>query len=197
MLQIRQRDKNIINFINDYGYLSIQQCANIFYSNHKMKYDEARKRLKQLYNNKLFNKITLDNNKCIYTINKSMNWHRYYLIQFISLLYLQCKIKTFIKEYYFTDMGIRPDGFCELIYNKNLITLFIEIDYSHKTELNRYDKLYEDGRIQDYYEQKYGQRIFPSIVIAKENIPRKPEYSNKYNIIYLDFSFKNINQVLM
>lgn len=200
MLQLRNRDKNIINFIQNYGYLSIQQCADIFYKDHKMKYDESRKRLRQLYNNKLINRLIISNNKCIYIdLNdnrKKLNWHRYYLIQFYCLLIKYGAIKTFIKEYEFKDMGIRSDGFCELIYNNKLITMFIEIDYSHNTQIDRYDKLYEDGRIQDYYLKKYNQSIFPEVVIVKENIPKRITESDNYNIIYLDFSLSNFERVL-
>jgi len=198
MIKLRQRDNDIINFINNYGFLSIQQCANIFYTDNKMKYDEARKRLKKLYDNKLLHRLFIDNNKIVYTSNhKFVNWHRYLLIQFYSLLCQYGKINTFITEYQFTDMGIRPDGFFELIFNNQLISMFVEIDYSHNTELDRYEKLYKDGRIQEYYKDRYGKVIFPEVVVVKKNIPKNLLYSNNYKIIYLDFTFNDFSKVLL
>ena len=197
MIKLRQRDNDIINFINIYGFLSIQQCADIFYTNNKMKYDETRKRLKKLYDNKLLHKISIDNNKIVYTSNhKSVNWHRYLLIQFYSLLCQYGEINTFVTEYKFMDLGIRPDGFFELIFNSQLISMFVEVDYSHDTELDRYEKLYKDGRVQEYYRDHYGKAIFPEVVIIKKNIPRKTIHSNNYKIIYLDFNFNNFSKVL-
>lgn len=45
---ITGRDKNILDFIEQNGIITIKQCSNLFYKDSKYGYDLARKRLKIL-----------------------------------------------------------------------------------------------------------------------------------------------------
>ncbi|WMJ81990.1 hypothetical protein RBU49_07000 [Clostridium sp. MB40-C1] len=48
---ITSRDRKIINFIDKYGFLTIDQAAKLFFGNFKTQYDIARRRLKKILEN--------------------------------------------------------------------------------------------------------------------------------------------------
>ena len=48
---ITKRDRDIINFIYDFGFITIEQCSKIFYKDCSSAYDLARRRLKKISEN--------------------------------------------------------------------------------------------------------------------------------------------------
>ena len=52
MIRYTQKVRNILNFIDKYGFITSKICANLFYKDNKYKLDMARRTLNKLVNNK-------------------------------------------------------------------------------------------------------------------------------------------------
>ena len=111
---ITDRDKNIISFIENIGYATITNIAEMFFNNSKYSYDLARKRLLKLYKSNNLKKIhNFDTNEVVYlpynSKRKSVSFHDIKLINYITKLnMLGCKINKVLIEPIFNN--IKPDA---------------------------------------------------------------------------------------
>jgi hypothetical protein len=209
---LRIKDRDILRHIEKYGFITINQCATLFYDNIRTSYTGARKRLQRLteYDMASLNDgndekllkywINPSSNQKVYSLDgRRVSQHSIYIMDFYSkfkiynadILYF-VKEKKYMKE---TDYTIVPDAFCRYVpkgYSKSKL-IVLEVDYTHKTDLNKYIEWYESGEIQ----QKYGGvDIFPKILIADENpqikkIPKNIKEYGKLDIQFIDFKYNN------
>jgi len=75
--------------------------------------------------------------------------------------------------------------------SEKMYPLFIEVDNYNDTNIKTIEKLYDSEQVQNYYQQRYGMRIFPAVLIITNRI--KKEYSDKFKIIYLDHNLSEFN----
>lgn len=191
----KDRDNKILNFIEEYGSITINICANLFFSNANNKYDLARKRLRILYNNKYIKRYKEVGAEVIYYLNKSLKPHDLKLLEVYSKLSSIGNVVTFEKEKVILCPNKRKiDGFMEIEVEEgeyiNTYPLIVEIDYTHNTHLNKIKDIYNSN----YFQDMYG--FLPIILIVKRN-----QWDKKLNgyadiaIINLDWSLDNIEEV--
>jgi hypothetical protein len=197
---ITQRDKNIFMFIENYGGITINQAAKLFYPQ-KKSYDNARMRLKKHYNDGLLSRYLNGTTKeyvYCYKEHKELSMHDISILDFYSeLVSYGVKINVFQKERQWSDGKFRSDAFLEFEYNENLYLLCLEIDLTHKTSIkNKYVKLYESNEIQNLY-SKYGDGIFPKILIASFNEGTVYE-EYPFDVTYMNLNFDGfIEKILL
>lgn len=190
------RDREIKKFIEEQGSLTILQCQRIFFSDKKYGYEQARRRLKTMYEAGLIkcsesrNKIT---NEYIYYIDKILPPHDIMLTNFYSMLKLHkaqvSMFKTRPRPNYMNNK-VRPDGLVVFDYFEP-IAMFLEVDLTHKTDISKYQRLYDTGEVQ---KQLNG---FPLVVIIGDE--EKPsEKIGDIECIYIDYEMKNfVKKILL
>lgn len=193
----KQRDNEILKFIETHRSITIKICANIFFSHSNNAYDLARKRLRILYKNKLIKRYKALGQEVIYYFNKPLKPHAIKLLEVYSELYKRGNVITFKKE-----MSLKCplkqrkiDGFIEVeIEDKQYITtipLIIEIDFTHNTHINKIKDIYNSN----YFQEQYG--FMPRVVIVKGNEWDKKLISNNdIEIVNIDWNLENIEEVL-
>lgn len=140
---ITDRDKNIISFIEDIGYATITNIAEMFFNNSKYSYDLARKRLLKLYKSNNLKKIhNFDTNEVVYlpydSKRKSVSFHDIKLINYITKLsMLGCKINKVLIEPIFNN--IKPDALISFELKGYMYYQLIEVQLRHAgVDLNRF-----------------------------------------------------------
>lgn len=140
---ITDRDKNIISFIEDIGYATINNIAEMFFNNSKYSYDLARKRLLKLYKSNNLKKIhNFDTNEVVYlpydSKRKSVSFHDIKLINYITKLsMLGCKINKVLIEPIFNN--IKPDALISFELKGYMYYQLIEVQLRHAgVDLNRF-----------------------------------------------------------
>lgn len=198
----KERDINILKFIEQNKGISISQCAKIFYHGHKFAYDEARRRLKILEYNKYITHFIMPNTSeyVYYTCNEKTSYHNFMIFNvYAELVYLNFNILLFQKELLFST-NKRCDAYFELEYNNQFIPLFIEIDFTHKTNISKYDDVYLTHEIQNNYINRFGQEydsIFPRIIIVSYHYKTQYNYKGLLDYDIVDFDLKDLFNIIM
>lgn len=140
---ITDRDKNIISFIENIGYATINNIAEMFFNNSKYSYDLARKRLLKLYKSNNLKKIhNFDTNEVVYlpydSKRKAVSFHDIKLINYITKLsMLGCKINKVLIEPIFNN--IKPDALISFELKGYMYYQLIEVQLRHAgVDLNRF-----------------------------------------------------------
>lgn len=187
---ITDRDRDIYNFIYEYGSITIDQCSKIFFSHCKRKYEIASRRLRELLKNEYvkigYIKYTNEN---IYYINKKLSFHDLTVIQYcaelINLGAENLKLEA-PKKWHDTLIS---DGFVYYELNGKQYINIIEVCFSNKNvKIKDYEDLYMSNLIQ----KELG--IEPKLIIISE-------FHEKYKsdiipIILFDYTFKNLFKII-
>ncbi|MBM7869259.1 hypothetical protein JOC70_000728 [Clostridium pascui] len=185
------RDNNIIQFINTFDGLTINQCAKLFFNNAKYGKDLARKRLKKLADKDVL-KYENDwaTNQRVYFIKRKPSSHSIILLNFYSeLIRAGSEILEFTKEYKIENI-CRPDAFLIFKYNNKGKMVFVEVDMQHKTDLSKYQKLYDTELFQREY------NTFPEVIIISSTNSYEAKGYN-FSIKILDYSLKQLKEKIL
>jgi hypothetical protein len=174
---ITKKDKQILDFIEQRGSISINQCAQMFYP-YRFGYDYARLKLKKLKGMELL-KVTHDPilNEHLYYINKAPSPHNNAILNFYTnLIAFKLPVRIFEREKAFKDINIRADGFCVWEGQYGAQIAIIEVDLYHNTNILKYENN------KDWFIEQYGD--MPYLVILSL-IPRNVQ-SQDITIINMD-----------
>lgn len=196
---ITDRDKEIINFIDKIGYVSIQNIQDMFFTNSRYGYDGARKRLRKIeemgeYVHHFKNQET---NEIIYVPYKSklkrVSIHNIKVLNYITkLATLGCKITNVEIEPVFNN--IIPDAIVCFEFNNYRYYQMIEVQIRHEyVDLNRFKDIETVNAILDYT-----NNVMPRIIIIQDT-KRDYEKDNdtEFNIIHIGLSLDDIAKVLI
>lgn len=188
---LTKRDNSILEFVDQHGGITINQAAKLFFNNAKYKEDLSRKRLKKLADN---NYLKFENNwstnQRVYYLKKKPSSHSIMLLNFyVELLHYGSDILEFQKEYKIDNI-CRPDGFIIFSYGGKGKIAFIEIDMQHKTNLEKYKKLFDTSLFQN----EYG--TFPQIIIISSTKEYKIE-GYPFSIKILDYKLTNLKEDIL
>ena len=203
MIRYTQKVRNILAFIDKYGFITTKICGNLFYKNDRFKSDVARRVLTRLVNNKDIVSNTKKNGKeLIYQFKKNtISDHSYYLLNLYSEINnIVTQIEYFKLEETWSLCKKRSDA--HIVFNNTINgepdfkSYLIEFDKYHKTNpVEKYNLIYESGEIQEWYKEHYDiENYFPDVIII--NYSGKCSKSNKeeYKIIGLDYDFTDLLQ---
>lgn len=199
-MYLKDRDRNIMNYIEKYGFITTNQAALIFFKDNKNYYKTACARLKILSDNKYIYKTNCSNSsENVYTLRnkKSPSKHSILLMDFYAhLINLGCEIIDFKREYtWFTKK--RSDGYVEFKFGKiQCCPYIIEIDFSHATNIdNKYMPIFDSNILQDKYKKEYGIELFPRVCVVSSNDDQK--YKGFFDVVFLNDKMNNFaNKIL-
>lgn len=199
---VTKRDKEILKFIEEYGSITINQCKNIFFTNNKYDYYQARMRLKLLADNNLIKRYRHDmRSETIYYFDKKLSIHDLKILDFYSrLVVLGAKIKTFERRYMIptpnAKMNYREaDALFEVVYKGYWHSILLEVDYTHFTWERKVLDIYESNFFQAKYKE-LDDNIFPKIVIVRQFMPKEKIKSKLFDVEYLNFELDNLYKIL-
>lgn len=187
---ITDRDAKILEFINIYGGITIKQCAKLFFNKAKYSEDLARKRLKKLYDNEVL-KYEEDwaTNQRVYFNKKKPSSHSIMLMNFYAELICHgANVIQFEKEYKVENI-CRPDAFVIFQNNNKAKIAFLEVDMSHRTDISKYEKLFDTNMFQDQY------GTFPELILISST--KEYETGYPFSIKVLDYSLRNFKEKVL
>lgn len=197
-MRINQNTKDILSFIEKYGFITAKICSRIIYKNCKQSYNLASRKLLKMEQSKLLQRYLDSSNEYIYQINKKhITAHKYYLIDFYSRLYERVdSVELFEVERSWEISKKRNDGFIIYKNRDSFYSLLIEIDYSHFTSKEKLNSLYESKEVQKYFNDNYSvQDYFPTVVVV--SMLGNAKYKDvEFDYLSLDFNFTNIDRLI-
>lgn len=164
---ITDRDREIINFIYDIGFITIEQAGKIFFTDSKVSYDLARNRLKKLVKQGLYLKSirNTETKQLLYAPKESrlkrVSKHDLLVLDYLAeLKVLGCEIEVIEIEKDYG--GIIPDAYIKFIFNGYRYHQLLEIELRHDyVDINRFntvkDKILEETN-----------NVLPTIVIIQD-----------------------------
>ena len=181
---------DILEFVEEYGGISIDIGKNLFY-NTQYGYDSSKRALRKLYKANYL-KVDTDflTDKKIYYKTKPLSSHKLMLLSLYStFVKLGAKVIKFYREKPFD--GVRSDGF--IVYKINGIAkmMLLEIDINNRTKIDKFQKVYSDGLFQSKF------RAFPKVLIVNRNgNPYKTKKKISYQNIYVDYKFTDLEKII-
>lgn len=179
---ITKRDKQIIKFAEEHGSININQCSKMFFRNNKEGYDQARKRLRIIYNGGFLKRYRKDiQSEVIYFIDRPLKIHDLKLMDIFAGL-SKYEIIMFQKEYEIhidKDTNYRVDAAAIIKVNGVFIPIYIEIDYTHFTNIKKIKHLIYDYELTNKTKLTF---IIVKLDQAESEIIHIPD-KNKYFIL--------------
>ena len=139
---LTDRDLEILNWINKYRAISIEQCQWIFFNG---SYESARRRLSILEKDKVIKSyISRATKQKVYYIDKKISDHDLYILDYIKELKKNgCNlVEIKIKPQYLKGIMI-ADAFVKFKFSKYTFNTILEVDFQHPTEELKLNTLYE------------------------------------------------------
>ena len=183
-----KRDRKLIKLLEQYGALTVNQCAAMFFRDNKTK-DTCRRRLNELVSKNILDSSNVGNKRIkqyYLKEQKPKTEHDLYIIDcYTKFLELGCDIKEFKLTPKLLGGKVVPDAFIKLIYKHKTFNIFIEVDLTHLTEQPKIN-LYEEFKIKN--------NLDFSILILK--LGKLKIESNKIEIYQSDFKLSNLSNFL-
>ena len=190
---LTDRDLEILNWINKYRAISIEQCQWIFFNG---SYESARRRLSILEKDKVIKSyISRATQQKVYYIDKKISDHDLYILDYIKELKKNgCNlVEIKIKPQYLKGIMI-ADAFVKFKFFKYTFNTILEVDFQHPTEELKLNTLYEKlaEEISEYSE--FNGRSF--ILIMVKPLIQNVYNSKNFDSIYTDLKFSNLADFL-
>ena len=194
---ITDRDRDIINFIYDIGFITIEQTGKLFFTDSKVPYDLARNRLKKLVKQDLYIKAirNTETKQLLYVPKESklkrVSKHDLLVLDYLAeLKCLGCEVETVEVEKDFG--GIIPDAYVRFVFNGYRYHQLLEIELRHDyVDINRFNKV-KDKIIQET------NNILPTIVIVQDtNKDYSADNKTDMEVVQLRTSLNDVAKVLL
>ena len=200
MIRYNKRIRGILNFIEQYGFITSRICGMLFYKNSKYNLNMARRVLTKLCENKdLVSNQMKYGKELIYQYKKSdVSDHKYYLLNlYAEINGLVDNIEYFKLEEIWRDR--RSDGhiiFSNKVDNEIITKAYlIEFDKFHKTPKDKYSELYRKCFIQKWYKDNFNQDdYFPDIIVINYSGIANLDEDEEYSVVGLDYKFNGLLQ---
>ena len=191
---ITDRDREIINFIDEIGFATINHIADLFFNCNNFAYDLARRRLKKIKENGNYLRSVYcsEINKLIYTPYDSkktnVKIHDIKLIDYLTKLKkLGCDIKEFELFPHFNN--IVPDMYLKFVFDGYEYYHLVEIQLRHENV--NLDRFMVEDNIKSILNRC--NNTLPTIVIVQDS---RHIYENSYyDIIKLNTNLNDIGKV--
>ncbi len=194
---ITKRDREIINFIYDFGFITIEQCSKIFFNQSVSSYDLARRRLKKIAenNNYIKSKLNSETKQLLYipkeSTIKGISKHDLLVIDYLAELNsMGAEVENcFIEKNY---DGVIPDALLIFTLGGYRFYQLLEVQLRHDiVNISRYlrvmDKILLDTN-----------NVIPKIVIIQDT---KKDYNKDNNtdieVLQLKTNLEDIAKVLV
>ena len=206
MIRYTQKVRNILNFIEKYGFITTRICSNLFYKDDKCKIDMARRVLNRLVTNK---DIVANKNKygkeLIYQFSKNtISDHKYYLLNLYGEINnIVTTVDYFKLEEAWSLSNRRSDA--HIIFHNTVNgeptfkSYLIEFDKYHKTNpREKYNSIYDSEEVQEWYtNQQDIENYFPDVIIINYSGQCESSNNDDFKIIGLDYDFTDLLQKIV
>lgn len=191
--------REVLNFIDEYGFITTNICSKVFYKGNKSSYTQARVMLQKLFHNKDIVRYSHETTKeWIYQFNKKLiDPHRKALMDFYSELNLLVdSIDYFKLEETWSISNRRSDG--HVIFTKGGVenSFIIEYERFHSTSNAKIEEIYLSGEVQEFYEKRFDVKdYFPNMLIISP-LGTSKLTSDNINIVNIDYSFTGLGSLI-
>lgn len=206
MIRYTQKIRNILAFIDKYGFITTKICSNLFYKDDKFKIDVARRVLNRLVYNKdiVVNKNSYGK-ELIYQFKKNtISDHKYYLLNlYAEINSIVTKVDYFKLEENWSLSKRRSDAHIIFYNNTNgkpdFKSYLIEFDKYHKTNpIEKYNSIYDTEEVQEWYKENQDEEdYFPDVIIINYSGQCSKSDRKEYKIIGLDYNFTDLLQKIV
>ncbi|WP_075857439.1 hypothetical protein [Clostridium perfringens] len=198
---LRERDYNILRFIEKYNAISLKNTCSIFfdgeYKNEDYRYRVAARRMQTLEKKGILQSYrnSYTDEKIYYTNNK-ISPHSVFIQDFWrKLLELDFNVLEFNTNVSLMNGQLKPDAFVLAKYDDILVNYFLEVDLNHytdKSKLIRYEMFYKSDELTELCE---GRK--PCLIITRPTHGRDLRYSsNIFDTVYTDLKYTNLERFL-
>ncbi len=181
---IMDRDMEIVRHLEKYHYATISQLQKIFFPHQVYSYNIVRKRLEEIEKGGYIRRPKRDHatNRNIYIYNddklKYPSQHRILTLDiYAEMKYMGFDIEHFEVEKHWIDdkkRGVYNDAFAVFTMDNRRYHYFIEVQISNNYHnLEKYDKLYEMGLVQQFYIDKDDALCGPWTIYFALQYPRQ------------------------
>lgn len=195
MIRYTKSTREVLSFIDKYGFCTIKIIANIFYKNRKNSKEQARVILQKLVDNKDIVKWK-DNSRAEYYYQRkkeTVSDHRYYLLNLYSEIFnLVDEVIYFKLEETWNLSNKRSDSHIIFRINNDLKCCLVEFDRFHKTDSDKYDIIYDSNEVQEWYKNIIEIEMFPDVLIITDTGKTKVKSNRNYTVKTLDYNFNDI-----
>lgn len=195
---LTERDREIISFIDNIGWATINNISNMFFSDNKFSYDLARKRLKKIKEMGDYIKcfINSETTETIYvpygSTKKKVSIHDVMVLNYIcKLKLLGCTIdKTELEP---VLGNIKPDALVQFTFNGYRYPQIIEMQIRHNLiDLDRYNN---DGVMESILDRT-NNTIPKLVIIQNTKINYADNNPTQLDIVQMDTSMWDIAKVM-
>lgn len=193
---ITEKDNATLRFVEDFGSITIAQCAKLFYNNQIYSLQYAGKKLNKLIKYgklKVYKSLGEQN---VYYMSKKLSSHDLIVLDYYSeLIKSGVAINYFKQEQTWIDNKYESDGYCCYTYLDRIYFDCIEVVVSHGFDKNKYIELYKSCEPQmlnnEIYKKLGGQSIsvFPRIILI-DDIKHSEDFLKIDNVEVIQLSLK-------
>ncbi|HII4400231.1 TPA: hypothetical protein ACY4RQ_001902 [Clostridium perfringens] len=198
---LRERDYNILRFIEKYKAISLKNACRIFftgeYKSEEYRYRVAARRLLTLENKGILQSYRNSyTDEKIYYTNKKISPHSVFIQDFWRvLLEMGFEVLEFNTNVSLMNGQLKPDAFVLAKYDDILVNYFLEVDLSHytdKSKLIRYEMFYKSDELTELC----GTRK-PCLIITRPTHSKDIRLSSKlFDTVYTDLKYTNLERFL-
>lgn len=191
---LKERDYNILNFLENSHAITIEQCANIFFNT---SYEGARRRLRQLEEDyeRIKSCKMKETGEKLYYYDRKITYHDKIAIDFISEIKRKGgNIEEFKFKPQYMNNEIIPDLKCIFTYEGRVYFTLLEVDLYHSTPITKFQKYEELYKITEFKDEFYGQK--PILIICKANKFGLRYNSKNFHVLYTDKLYNGIFPLL-
>lgn len=218
MIRITDRDKEIISYVEQYGFVTISQAYNMWFSDQTYGYDLARKRLNILVDTGRLksNKSKHTNFTNIYYIDKrysNMSHHNILIMDVYSkITSFGGDIKYFKREQPWDDGKYRSDAYVIYTFEGYVYALFIEVFSLGTSSCNSLNTLKD--KLQERYFNVMTNKEYQSIntnvlganydivpnLLVVDDLSSQEDWNDLCNVFktfHTNFSMKNLCKIIL
>lgn len=195
---LTDRDKQVLRHIDEYGFITLQQIADLVYNNINTAYDYARRRMKKLmeYNIVKMKKSKMLNINVYYTDNSKSNPspHRMFLMDYYcKLIKSGANIEEFDIEKEWIKGKYRSDAICVFTLGNTRFYNMIEVNISHnKLKLERF----EEPEVLEEFIKEYNAPCLPRLILIDDT--EHPSLKlNNLELIRVNYDMSNMSNIFI
>lgn len=192
--------REIIQFVEDYGFITINICSSIFYKNNKQRYNQARVKLKNLYDNKILKRWKHPySGEFIYQFDcKRISDHSKYMLDLYAKINLLVdKVDYFKVEEPWMNNARRNDAHIVYVKDNLLGAFLVEFEKYNTTSVKKIDEIYESNEVQEWYKDKYGEYFFPRILLVTPTGKSKCKSVNEeWDSVAINYTLEGLEDIL-
>lgn len=194
---ITDRDREIINFIYDFGFITIEQAGKLFFTDSNVAYDLARRRLKKISENSNYIKSRLNSEtrQLLYVPKESnikgASKHSILILDYLAEL--KALGVTVENVYVEKDYGgIVPDMIVIFRFGGYRMYQLVEVQLRHDVvDINRYERVISEIL-------KDTNNVLPTIIIIQNtNKDYRKDNKTDMDIVQLRTDLSDVAKVLL